>query len=312
MDQNYTTSFVVDQTPAEVFAAINNVRGWWSEEVEGSPEQLGAEWDYHYQDIHRAKLKTTELIPDQKVVWRVLENHFNFIKDQTEWVGTEMTFDIAPKGDQTEVHFSHLGLVPEYECYDVCSNAWGFYIGGSLRGLIMTGKGEPNHATSTNAVDQVPASLENANYTTTFRVDQTPAEAFASINNVRGWWTENLEGRTTELGDEFEVQFWDVHYSRQKLVQVIPDAKVVWLVEDSNLSFPQDKHEWTGTRVIFDVNRQGDQTEIRFTHEGLVPAIECYDVCSNAWGGYITKSLYNLITTGKGQPAEKEEKTPQG
>lgn len=304
MDQNYTTTFTVDQTPAAVYAAINNVRGWWSEEVEGSPETLGEVWDYHYQDIHRCKIKTIELVPDQKVVWQVLENYFNFTQDKTEWVGTEITFEIAGKDEQTEVRFTHLGLVPEYECFDICSNAWGSYIKGSLRGLITTGKGEPNHSASTNLVEQ--HALINTNYSTTFTVDQTPHEAFTAINNVRGWWTQNLEGNTERINDEFEVRFADIHYSKQKLVELIPDRKVVWQVEDSYLSFLNDKSEWTGTKIVFVVAEKGDQTEVRFTHEGLIPMIECYDACSNAWGGYISGSLRKLITTGTGQPDAKE------
>lgn len=47
--------------------------------------------------------------------------------------------------------------------------------------------------------------------------------------------------------------------------------------------------------------------QVRFTHAGLVPAYECYDVCSNAWGEYITGSLRKLITTGKGEPNPVEE-----
>jgi hypothetical protein len=143
-DQNYTTTFTVDQTPEEVFAAINNVRGWWSEEIEGSTDKLGDEFTYHYQDVHRCKMKLTEVIPGKKVVRLVLDNYFNFIKDKTEWKGTEITFEISKKDNKTEVRFTHLGLVPKYECYDICSNAWGTYINGSLKNLITTGKGEPN------------------------------------------------------------------------------------------------------------------------------------------------------------------------
>ena len=51
---------------------------------------------------------------------------------------------------------------------------------------------------------------------------------------------------------------------------------------------------------------KGDKTEFRFTHVGLVPAIECYGDCSGAWGFYINDSLRSLITTGKGQPNPKE------
>jgi len=145
-DQNFTTTFTVDQTPEEAFAAINNVRGWWSGDpgIEGSTDKLGDEFTYRYKPHHYSKQKTTELIPGKKVVWFVLDGYLNFIEDKSEWNGTKITFEIAKKGDKTEVHFTHVGLVPDDECYGVCSNAWGFYVNGSLRRLIATGKGQPN------------------------------------------------------------------------------------------------------------------------------------------------------------------------
>jgi hypothetical protein len=143
-NQNYTTTFTVDQTPEQAFTAINNVRGWWSGEIEGSTDKLGDEFIYRYEDVHRSKQKITELIPGKKVVWHVLDGYLDFTKDKTEWTGTDITFDISRKGDKTVVRFAHVGLVPEFECFDSCSNAWSFYINGSLRSLITTGKGEPN------------------------------------------------------------------------------------------------------------------------------------------------------------------------
>src|ERR1035438_7515394 len=143
-NQNYITTFLVEQTPKEVFAAINNVRGWWSEEIKGDTDKFGTEFTYRYQDVHRCKIKITEFISNKKVVWKILDNYFNFTKDKTEWKGTQITFNISRKGDQTKIRFSHLGLVPEYECYDVCSIAWGTYINGSLKSLITMGKGQPN------------------------------------------------------------------------------------------------------------------------------------------------------------------------
>jgi len=143
-DQNYTTSFAVDESPEEVFRAINNVRGWWSQAIEGDTDKLGAVFYYHYQDVHRCTFKITEFVPGKRVVWHVLQNYFNFIKDKTEWTGTDVVFEIAKKGNKTEVHFTHVGLVPENECYGVCSDAWGSYITGSLRDLITTVEGKPN------------------------------------------------------------------------------------------------------------------------------------------------------------------------
>jgi len=141
-DKNYTSSFSVEQNPEEVFAAINNVRGWWSEEIEGSTDKLGAEFTYRYQDVHRSTFKIIELVPGRKVVWHVLDNYFSFVKDQSEWIGTDIVFEITRKGNQTEVRFTHAGLVPAFECYDICKEGWGFAL-GSLRNLIVTGNGEP-------------------------------------------------------------------------------------------------------------------------------------------------------------------------
>lgn len=142
--QDYTATISVDQSPRQAYAAITNLRGWWSEEIEGNTDTLNGEFTYRYKDAHRCKLKLTEAAPGKKVVWRVLDNYFSFTEDKTEWKGTQFVFDIARKGDKTEVRFTHLGLVPEYECYDICSDAWGTYIKGSLKSLISTGKGHPN------------------------------------------------------------------------------------------------------------------------------------------------------------------------
>lgn len=149
--------------------------------------------------------------------------------------------------------------------------------------------------------------MKGQNYATTFTVNQTPEEAFAAINNVRGWWSGNIEGSTDKLGDEWTYRYRDVHYSKQKIVELIPGKKVVWLVLDSSLSFVEDKTEWNGTRITFEVARKGDRTEVKFTHVGLVPDYECYDACSNAWGSYVNGSLRRLITGGKGQPNPKEK-----
>jgi hypothetical protein len=143
-DPNFTTTISVDQSPEEAFAAINNVRGWWGEDIEGSTANLGDEWTYRYKDVHRCTMKVTEMVPNKKVVWLVVDNYFNFTEDKTEWKNTKVVFEISAHGNKTEIRFTHEGLVSAYECYDVCSNAWGSYVNGSLRSLIATGKGRPN------------------------------------------------------------------------------------------------------------------------------------------------------------------------
>jgi hypothetical protein len=145
---DYTTSFVVDQTPQQVFDAVTNVRGWWSGDIKGATDKLGAEFTYRYQDLHRSRQTITELVPGKRVVWHIADAWLSFVKDKDEWNGTEIVFEIARKGDKTELRFTHVGLAPRIECYGKCAGAWGFYINESLRSLITTGKGDPNGAES--------------------------------------------------------------------------------------------------------------------------------------------------------------------
>lgn len=93
----------------------------------------------------------------------------------------------------------------------------------------------------------------------------------------------------------------EFHFSKQKLIELIPDEKVVWLITESRLHFTKDKEEWTGTKIIFNISVVHDKTQLRFTHQGLVSEIEFYGACSNAWSQLVQQSLYSLITTGKGK-----------
>ena len=141
---SYTTVFTVDRAPDQVFDAINDVRSWWMTKVEGSNRSVGDEFSYRVPGVHFCRMRVTELVPGEKVVWTVVDNHMGFIEDQREWVGTEIRFELTAQDGATEVSFTHDGLVPSYECFDICENAWTFYIQDSLRSLAATGEGKPS------------------------------------------------------------------------------------------------------------------------------------------------------------------------
>jgi len=142
--QGFSTSFSVDQAPDRVFAAINNVCGWWSGEITGDTNKLGSEFTYRYENMHKSKQKITELVPGKKVVWHVTEAELTFVKDKKEWIGTDIVFEIAKKGGKTELRFTHVGLVPTLECYGGCSGAWGGLVDRNLRKLIESGNSQPD------------------------------------------------------------------------------------------------------------------------------------------------------------------------
>src|SRR5215213_3755901 len=146
--------------------------------------------------------------------------------------------------------------------------------------------------------------MNNQNFSVTLLVDQTPEEVFNAVTNVRKWWSgyyaEEIVGSTEKLNDEFSFRAGGgAHYSKQKLVEIIPDKKIVWLVTDSELSFLENKSEWIGTKIVFEISKKEDQTQLTFTHEGLVPEIEYYDSCSPAWSQYLQSKLVPLIKSSK-------------
>ncbi len=161
-----------------------------------------------------------------------------------------------------------------------------------------------NISNSTNEY-QLKNKMKNQDYSATIEVAASPLEVLSHINNVPNWWATpsfkgTFEGRNAKLNDEFIVRFGDAHYSKQKLIEFIPDKKVVWLVTDSLLNWiPNNKTEWTGTKMIFELTPKGDQTVLSFTHEGLVPQQECYAKCEQGWDMLIKTSLLKSITEGK-------------
>lgn len=144
--------------------------------------------------------------------------------------------------------------------------------------------------------------MKNQDFTTTILVNQTPAEVYNTILNVRAWWSglydESFEGSSEKLGDEFSFRAGGgAHYTKQKLVELVPDKKLAWLVTEANLSFVEKTDEWIGTKISFDISEEHGQTKIVFTHEGMVPDFECYDACAPAWTQYIQERLINALNT---------------
>jgi hypothetical protein len=214
-NKNFTISLLVDQSPDEVFKAINNVRGWWSEDIEGSTEKLNDEFTYHYKDVHNCKMKLIEVVPGKKVVWRVLDNYFSFTKDKSEWIGTKISFTISEENNKTRIDFTHEGLVPQYECYNACVNGWTQYVQNSLVSLVTMGKGQPNTKTTAHTIHEIAARFnELARQEKWFEIqDEFFAENVKSIDPPNSPYFGYAEGKAAvhKKGEDFVKRIEAVH-----------------------------------------------------------------------------------------------------
>ncbi|MVM32285.1 SRPBCC domain-containing protein [Spirosoma sp. HMF4905] len=125
---DFTTTLILDQSPDDVFEMINQVNRWWTENITGTFLHLKDEFTVAFSDIHVSTQQVIESIPGQKIVWLVTDSSLNHFANKQEWTGTTIHFDIALKGDKTQLQFTHIGLVPVLDCYQSCTQGWTHYI----------------------------------------------------------------------------------------------------------------------------------------------------------------------------------------
>ncbi|KOS06952.1 hypothetical protein AM493_13605 [Flavobacterium akiainvivens] len=137
------------------------------------------------------------------------------------------------------------------------------------------------------------------NYYALIETPKPSGELYTAINNVAGWWTENMEGNTQNVGDAFTVTFGETHM-KLKVEALVPNQKVIWRVTDSHKHFVTRHNEWNGTQIVFEITGG----TITFNHFGLEPQLECYEICEGGWNHYLA-SLKLLIETGTGNADKK-------
>jgi hypothetical protein len=143
--------------------------------------------------------------------------------------------------------------------------------------------------------------MEKKNFHRAIQVNASAEEAMKKISRVNGWWAKNFTGKAEALHDKFSVHFGET-YVDFKITELVPNQKVVWKVTDCNLHWINNKKEWNGTEVVFEISKKAGITQIDFTHIGLVPGVECYNDCEVGWHGHVTNSLVSFINEGTGMP----------
>lgn len=144
--------------------------------------------------------------------------------------------------------------------------------------------------------------MKENSFSYSFKTSKTPKEVFDLLLDIPQWWfgiyDETIKGESKKVNDEFTFKAGGgMHYSKQKLVELVPGKKIVWQVVDSKLSFLNDTGEWNGSKIEFDLSPVKEGTQVIFTHQGLVPEIECYNNCSSAWTQYLINLKQKLNET---------------
>jgi hypothetical protein len=143
--------------------------------------------------------------------------------------------------------------------------------------------------------------MNTKDFTVTFLVPNAPREVYKTLLDVRSWWTglynEDIKGKSDVLNESFTFRAGGgVHYTKQQLIEAVSNKRIVWQVNEASLTFVQNTTEWIGTRICFDIAEKNNQTQITFTHEGLVPAFECYESCSTSWTKYLEERLMKALS----------------
>jgi hypothetical protein len=275
INKKYSAAIEVSKSPREAFDHVVQLSEWWPEEFVGEKIKLNTAFIFRIGNEHFSENKVIEFEPDEKLTWLTTKS---FRKtDDFDWSGTKMSIGLTPNGDKTVITFTYDGVVLKDEqqrLAEICD----YCIKDRLYNFIE-------------------------GFSTAIEVSTSPQVVFNCITDVKNYWSKDFEGSSKKLNDEFIIHHPGQHYSRQKLVEVIPDQKIVWLVTESRLDWLQkDKQEWTNSKMIFQITPAANKTILHFTHEGLVPEKECYGMCQKGWSMIIKDWLFYFISYGTESP----------
>lgn len=143
--KNFEKTIVLEATDNFVYEALtHSIHQWWTEMFEGTSNQQGKTFTIRFGSNVFKTMLVEELIPNQKVEWRVIDSLIDIpeLAHKTEWINTQIVWDISTQNNTTTLHLTHFGLTPEIECYNICEAGWHDFT-NSLKSFIETGIGNP-------------------------------------------------------------------------------------------------------------------------------------------------------------------------
>lgn len=139
------------------------------------------------------------------------------------------------------------------------------------------------------------------NYQLAINAGISAEDAYRKVAHVSDWWNKASTGSAQEVGDRFRVDFGST-WVDFKVVEAAPNRRLVWHVENCHLHWLENKTEWKDTEVVWEIAGVNGVTEVKMTHVGLTPEVECFGACEAGWNFHVGKSLLKLLTEGHGLP----------
>lgn len=283
-NESFSSAISASISATEAVDKINNIPAWWGVAFTGNSEKQNDKFVVKMGGDSFFNFTITELIPGKRVVWLVTDCYMPWYTNKKEWANTKLIFDISESNGGTMVNFTHEGLTPDVECYKDCEPGWTHWIRTSLLSYFTTGKGQFKQ----RKMVQYSLGLELPH----------PSNVVFNhlLNDVSEFWPEDFEGESSKLNDEFTFTTGGTHYSKNKVIELVPNKRIVWLVIDSIRK--TDNYSWTGTKMIFELTPKGNGTELKFTYDGPVleneyeRLVQICDVC-------IKEMFYNFVINGK-------------
>ena len=283
VNANFSSSLTASISPGEAIKRISNIPGWWGVSFSGSSEKKNDRFVVKMSGESFFDFTVEELIPGKRVVWLITDCYMPWFSDKKEWANTKLIFDLFENNGVTTVQFTHNGLTPDLECYHACETGWTHWIRTSLLSFLTTGKGMFKQ-TSTKI------------YSVEMEIAKSPHDVFNHLIDLRKWWPEEFVGDNIRLNSEFVFRTGESHISKNKVIEFVPDKKLVWFTTESIRK--SDNFDWTGTKFIFELTPQDNNTLLKFTYDGVVPENE-YDKLVQICDLTVKEMFYNFVTDGK-------------
>ncbi|HEU4718325.1 MAG TPA: SRPBCC domain-containing protein [Bacteroidia bacterium] len=138
--KNYHRTISVSASPEATMKKISQVNRWWKKDFSGSAGKVNDRFTVPFGELSGESsfvdFMVTEMTADKKTVWKVTDCNLPWFSNKKEWKATEVVFELSEENGKTRIDFTHVGLVPEVECYEACEKGWDSHVTRDLLAFI--------------------------------------------------------------------------------------------------------------------------------------------------------------------------------